>query len=466
MAQLNADSCYIFTDTETTGLDINFSQIIQVGSILTDENLSQEATQDIGCNLLPWIVPSPEAFLVHKKIDCLENKLQSHYEMMMELRRTWLKWPQGRNSVYITYNGHRFDEELFRRQFYWCLLPSYITNTAGASRLDMMSTLQLIANFFPDSLKLPSFEIGEVSMKLTDWSEANSIKIDNAHDALADCYLMLELAKLVQDKAAPVWKASLQGSSKFGNLSLLQSEPFAMMGEIIRRKSFTYPVTFCGQNRKMTNEVAVADLYFDPDELNELTDAELLEQIGNSGSAIRKVKINKSMPVMSAASVPSISKYLDMPFEQLEERARKIQNNSNLQNRISDLLTNNQTNYAPPKFVEQSVYSGFASDADQLWMERFHSLPWDERSKLLDGFEDKRYKELAERLICTNAPEFASEDSRSRFSNFLNQRLYDKGPWMSLEKGLEKISKLLIEAEGEKKLILESLERNLSSRGI
>lgn len=169
---------------------------------------------------------------------------------------------------------------------------------------------------------------------------------------------------------------------------------------------------------------------------------------------------------MSAASVPSISKYLDMPFEQLEERARKIQNNSNLQNRISDLLTNNQTNYAPPKFVEQSVYSGFASDADQLWMERFHSLPWDERSKLLDGFEDKRYKELAERLICTNAPEFASEDSRSRFSNFLNQRLYDKGPWMSLEKGLEKISKLLIEAEGEKKLILESLERNLSSRGI
>ena len=32
----------------------------------------------------------------------------------------------------------------------------------------------------------------------------------------------------------------------------------------------------------MNNEVAVADLYFDPDQLDDLTDAELLEQIGNS----------------------------------------------------------------------------------------------------------------------------------------------------------------------------------------
>jgi exodeoxyribonuclease-1 len=465
MSQLNADSCYIFTDTETTGLDLSFSQIIQVGSILTDENLTQEETQDIGCNLLPWVVPNPEAFLVHKKIDCLEDSLQSHYEMMMLLRETWLQWPQGRNPVYITYNGHRFDEELFRRQFYWCLLPSYITNTAGATRLDMMATLQLVANFFPESLNLPLFEEEKISMKLTDWSEANNIKIDNAHDALADCYLMLELAKLVQSKAAPVWKASIQGSSKPGNLNLLQSQPFAMMGEVIRRKKFTYPITFCGQNRKMNNEVAVADLYFDPDELNDLTDTELMEQIGNSGSAIRKVKINKSMPVISAAQIPDINKYLDMPFEQLEERARKIQNNSSLQNRVSDLLSNNQSSYPPPKFVEQSVYSGFASDADQLWMERFHSLSWNDRPKLLDGFEDKRFKELAERLICSNSPESASEDSLSRYSNFMNQRLYDKGPWLTLDKALEKIEKLLMDAEGEKKEILKSLEKNLNAKG-
>ena len=392
MTQLNADSCYIFTDTETTGLDINFSQIIQIGSLLTNDSLSQEKSQDIGCKLLPWIVPSPEAYLVHKKVESLNEDSMSHYEMMKLLRSTWLEWSKGRNPVYVTYNGHRFDEELFRRQFFWNLLPLYMTNTLGASRLDMLSTLQLVANFFPDSLNLPIFDEEDVSMKLTDWSQANSIEIENAHDALADCVQMHELAKLIIEKANPVWRASVKGSSKTGNFEILQSEPFAMIGEVVRRKKFTYPVTFCGQNPKMNNEVAVADLYFDPDQLEDLTDSELLEQIGNSGTAIRKVRINKSIPVIASDQIPDLEKYLDIPHEQLIDRARKVRENIKLQTRISELLASNQINYPPPKYLEQTVYSGFPSDADDLWMERFHTLPWEERSKVLDGFEDTRYK--------------------------------------------------------------------------
>jgi exodeoxyribonuclease-1 len=214
----------------------------------------------------------------------------------------------------------------------------------------------------------------------------------------------------------------------------------------------------------MNNEVAVADLYFDPDQLDELTDAELLEQIGNSGTAIRKVRINKSLPVMPSDLIPNIDEYLDIPHEQLVERARKIQNNVKLQTRISELLASNQINYPPPKHLEQSVYSGFPSDADDLWMERFHSLPWEERSKILDGFEDSRFKELAERLVCVNNPESVSNQTFEKYQNFVNQRLYDKGPWLSLEKTLDKTRSLLIEATGEKKEILEKLEKNLSEK--
>ena len=65
--------------------------------------------------------------------------------------------------------------------------------------MGMLSTLQLVANFFPEALNLPLKDEGEVSMKLTDWSDANSIEIENAHDALADCVQMLELAKLIQN---------------------------------------------------------------------------------------------------------------------------------------------------------------------------------------------------------------------------------------------------------------------------
>ena len=311
MSLLNAESCFIFTDTETSGLNINFSQIIQVGSILSNDSIEVEDTQDLNCNLLPWVVPSPEAFLVHRRVESLVRKELSHYEMMLKLRQEWLDWSSSRNPVFITYNGHRFDEELFRRQFYWCLLPSYITNTEGASRLDLMYTFQLIANFFSHCVQVPRNDEGEVSLKLTDWANQNDISSEGAHDALNDCYLMVELSKIVKDKAGAAWKASLKGSSKGGNLNLIQSEPFAMLGEVFRKKTFPSPITFCGQNPKFTNEVAVLDLCCNPDELDEYTDNELLEQIGTSGTAIRKLKINRSLPIMPSDQIPNLKEHLE-----------------------------------------------------------------------------------------------------------------------------------------------------------
>ena len=92
----------------------------------------------------------------------------------------------------------------------------------------------------------------------------------------------------------------------------------------------------------------LADLYFDPDQLNDLTDTELLEQIGNSGTAIRKVRINKSLPVMPSDHIPNIANHLDISHDQLIERARKIKENIKLQTRVSELLASNQINYPPP----------------------------------------------------------------------------------------------------------------------
>ena len=46
---------FVFNDTETTGLNINFSQIIQIGSILTSENFQEIDSIDDECKILPWV---------------------------------------------------------------------------------------------------------------------------------------------------------------------------------------------------------------------------------------------------------------------------------------------------------------------------------------------------------------------------------------------------------------------------
>ncbi len=60
----------IFYDTETTGIHKDFSQIIQCGSIFTDNTLKVLDEQNIGSKPLPWIIPQPKAcfLIVHHQL--------------------------------------------------------------------------------------------------------------------------------------------------------------------------------------------------------------------------------------------------------------------------------------------------------------------------------------------------------------------------------------------------------------
>ena len=63
---------YVFNDTETTGLNTWYSQIIQIGSVLSDENFDVIEELDISSKVLPWVVPTVGAYKVHKQIKSLE----------------------------------------------------------------------------------------------------------------------------------------------------------------------------------------------------------------------------------------------------------------------------------------------------------------------------------------------------------------------------------------------------------
>ena len=440
---------FVFYDTETTGLDINFSQIIQVGCVLTDNNFNILEELNLSSKVLPWIVPSPDAFLVHRQTDCLDEGV-SHFEMMKSLREKWLSWGKDKNLIFVTYNGHKFDEELVRRQFYWNLFDPYITNTNGNKRLDLMSLFQLIGNFYPAEIKIPEDEDENISLKLTDLAKENNISIENAHDAIVDCMLMVNLMKKIKASAPEALKAAIKGSSKNGNIELTKTKPFSILGEIYRKKKYIYPVIACGQNPNQTNQVALIDLYFDPKKMFEMTDYELSAQFG-AGGGLKKISVNKSVPIMPVDRIKNINNFLDSPFELLESRAKQVSENLEFQNRVCEVMTINQREYPPNKYLEQKVYERFPSNSDKLWMERFEISTWAEKAKLLSGFEDERYRELSQRLINYLKPEFSSNKEKDNFHEFIKERLLTNGPWkMTLEKAISRTNSLRIEAEENK----------------
>ena len=104
--------------------------------------------------------------LTNKKINSFKSNT-SHYQMIKDIYDQWQSWSTNQPSIFVTYNGHRFDEELIRRQFWYNLFEPYVTNTNQNGRLDLMLMMHNIASFFYDKFTIPNFEDGPaLSLKL------------------------------------------------------------------------------------------------------------------------------------------------------------------------------------------------------------------------------------------------------------------------------------------------------------
>ncbi len=318
----------IFYDTETTGIHKDFSQIIQCGSILTDNTLKVIDDQNIGSKPLPWIIPQPKAMLTNKKINSFSSNI-SHYQMMKDIQHQWKEWCLDLPSIFVTYNGHAFDEELIRRQF-WCnLLEPYITNTNQNGRLDLMLMIHNIASFFSDEISIPLFEEGPAfSIKLEHLANEHGIDVSDAHDAISDCKFMIGLCNVIKDKIPEVFDSFMDISTKEGIKNLLYSDEFLALGEIYRRHPFKYPVVICGADNSRPNDICFFDLSFDPEEIIDLDFAEINKMIQSGGRdlPLKKYKINKTIPICPSNYLTK-NNHFDISHDELQRRADVVKSN-------------------------------------------------------------------------------------------------------------------------------------------
>jgi exodeoxyribonuclease-1 len=136
---------FVFYDTETTGIDTAFDQILQFGAIRTDENLNEIDRFEIRCSLQPHIVPAPMALKVTGVTPemLLDPTQLSHYAAMRMVHEKLSDWSP---SVFVGYNSISFDENLLRQAFYQTLQPIYLTNTGGNTRADMLRIAHAVAS--------------------------------------------------------------------------------------------------------------------------------------------------------------------------------------------------------------------------------------------------------------------------------------------------------------------------------
>jgi exodeoxyribonuclease-1 len=86
---------FVFYDTETTGTDTAFDQILQFGAIRTDGDLNEIDRFEIRCRLLPHVVPAPMALKVTGIAPerLTDSALPSHYDAMRQVHAIRSIWP-------------------------------------------------------------------------------------------------------------------------------------------------------------------------------------------------------------------------------------------------------------------------------------------------------------------------------------------------------------------------------------
>jgi exodeoxyribonuclease I len=156
---------FVFYDTETTGTNTTFDQILQFAAIYTDEHFNELDRLEIRSRLLPYVIPAPGALLTNgvSAPTLHDPQLPSHYEMVRAIHQKLRSWSP---AIFIGYNSIAFDERILRQALYQTLHSPYLTNTIGNSRTDAMKMVLAASVFAPDALVLPMNEKGVPSFKL------------------------------------------------------------------------------------------------------------------------------------------------------------------------------------------------------------------------------------------------------------------------------------------------------------
>ncbi|MER9144276.1 exonuclease domain-containing protein [Mesorhizobium sp. M0871] len=448
---------FIFYDTETTGADRSFDQILQFAAALTDDDLNVIDSFEIRCRLLPHIVPSPGAMVVTGvRVDQLfDLQTPSHYEMCRRVHEVLTAWSP---ATVVGYNSISFDEELLRRAFYSSLLPIYLTNTGGNSRLDILPLAIAAHTFAPEGFNWPVNEKGRTTFKLDRLAPANGFEHSNAHDALADVYATIHIARLIKDRAPVVWESAMASRSRALATQYVELNPVFVATRLRFGLCSSFLVTAIGTNPDNSGEVFLLDLRQDPTTLLAMTDEELAAHIATKPRPVSSLKINASPLFLPIESVGAQAPGYELGLEEIACRAELVRSDEGLRRRLVSVVLQGRTPFPESPHLEEQIYGSFYSRSDQSRLDEFFETDWPRRLELSGQFEDRRLRGLSRRLVYIEAPHVMPARMRADYARAIAARIHSRtestGRWTTLEEAIEDAHEMLTDVPPNHEAIL------------
>lgn len=449
---------FVFYDTETTGSNTFYDQILQFAAIKTDDALNEVYRFEIRCRIQPHILPAPGALIVTGvTLDQLSDPaLPSHFEMAAAIHEKLTEWSP---AVFAGYNSLEFDEDLLRQAFYQSLLPPYLTNTNGSSRLDVMCLALAVNEFECGKLEIPLRADGEVTFKLDRLAPANGFLHPNAHDAMADVEATIFLAKLVREKAPWVWEHLLKMGKKSEAIRNALGAPVRLYTEFRYNKPNHWLVSAIGPDAENKGSVIAFNLAHDPAELLAVGDESLRKWAATKPKPLRTIKANSSPILLDMDMARDRADLMKIGAPEIMRRAQVLQGSPELRHRLLQVYAATREVYEQSPRIEEQIYRGFPNSRDAALMRDFHRGSWPARAEIANQFEDDRYRKIARRIVFSERPDLLDDETRRAFSAAIAQRWLTQGKarWLTLERALEEIEARREAASYEEAILLEEM---------
>ena len=414
---------YLFYDVETSGLNPAFDQILTFASIRTDMHLNEIERNSIKIQLRSDLVPSPQAFIIHRlSYEDLKGGLPE-YEAVKKIHQI-VNTP---GTVSLGYNTLRFDDDFLRFSFYRNLLDPYTHQySKGCSRMDIFPFVTLYYIFCHKIIDWPQNN-GKPSFKLEKISEQNSLVASGrAHEAMTDVEATYNLARIFA-REHEVFDYSVEffnkqkdkiRINKFEKSINIKGHMFKLGIMVSHQLGFDNgymaPVINIGKSTQYSNQ----NLWLKLDSDN------ILDFVANPEESMPLIvrKRYGDLPIV----LPALDRFYDKirvkNKEKAETNLKAIANKSDDFFKIVNFHKEFKYPYIPDLDPDAALYqAGFFNKHEKKDMSDFHNADVDGRIKIAEQMSTDRIKTLAKRIIQRNYPLNSLQASNFEFDRMMNR---------------------------------------------
>lgn len=403
---MQSDFSFFIYDFESFGINPASDRPAQFAGIRTDAhfNIIGEPVM-LYCKQTNDYLPSPGAVLVTgiTPQECNEKGVSEP-----EFAARILAEFSQPNTCIMGFNNIRYDDEMTRYTFYRNFIDPYeYSYKNGNSRWDLLDIVRACYALRPEGINWAYDEDGMPSFRLEKLTQANGIEHSNAHDAMADVYATIAMAKLIKEKQPKLFQYFFTHRDKKSLAELIDTATLTplvhvsgMLGNYRGNTSWVVPLAWHPSNQ---NAVIVCDLARDISDLFSKSAVELreilytpkveLEAQGILPVPLKLVHINKC-PILAPAKtlLPENAQRLGINRDFCLQNLAKL-HQVNIRDKVIEIF-NDDRSFEPSEDVETELYSGFFGYNDKNNMAILRDLPPEKLADHQLTFQDKRIESL------------------------------------------------------------------------